>query len=141
WKRNGTNITDATAETYVIVGADLGASITVEVTATRAGYTTVVKTSVARTALAGTFTNSVAPVITGTASVGSVLTTTQGTWLPSPDSVTYQWFRGSSAIPGATNSTYTLVIRDRSKKITVRVTVVKTNYTTTTKTTAGVQPS
>ena len=141
WKRNGTNISGATSATYSIVGADLGATITVDVTATRDGYATVVKTSVPRIGVAGTFTNSVAPTITGTARVGSVLTATPGTWSPSPDSVSYQWIRGRTAISGATNSTYTLVTRDVGQQIGVRVTVVKTGYTTTAKFTASVKPS
>jgi len=139
WKRNGTNITDATSSTYTIDGADVGASITVEVTATLAGYATVVKTSAARVAVAGTFTNSVLPSITGTATVGSVLTASAGTWSPTPESTTYQWLRGSTAITGATNTTYTLVAADAGKNISVRVTVVKTHYTTTSKTSAVVR--
>ena len=141
WKRNGTNITDATSSTYTIVGADLGASITVEVTATLAGYATLVKTSAARVAVAGAFTNSVLPSITGTTTVGSVLTAAPGTWSPTADSTTYQWLRGGTAITGATSITYTLLAADRGKKISVRVTVVKANYTTKSKTSAVVQPS
>jgi hypothetical protein len=141
WKRNGTDIPDATTSTYAIVGTDLGASITVEVTATRAGYATSVKTSTARTVIAGSFTNSVSPSITGTATVGSVLTAAPGTWSPTADSTTYQWVRGGTAITGATNATYTLVEADRGKQISVRVIVVKTNYTTTSKTSAAVRIS
>ena len=133
WKRNGTNIGSATTASYVIVGADLGTSITVEVTATRAGFTTTVKTSAARVAVAGTFTNLVLPSISGTATVGSVLTATPGTWSTVADSVTYQWLRNGAAITSATSTTYTLVASDRGKKISVRVTVVKSNYTTTSK--------
>jgi hypothetical protein len=141
WKRNGTNIADATSATYVIAAADLGASITVEVTATRNGYSTVVKTSAARTAISGTFTNSVLPSITGTAAVGSVLTASQGTWSPMFDSATYQWLRNNVAIRGATNATFSLTTADRGKRISVRVTVVKTSYTTTSKTSAIVKVS
>ena len=141
WKLNGNNITDATLATYSISSADFGGSITVEVTATRAGYTTVVKTSAARVVTAGTFSISVLPAISGTATVGSVLTATQGIWSPTPDSATYQWLRGGVAIRGATNPTYTLVNKDRGKKISVRVTVVKTNYSTTSKASAVVQIS
>jgi hypothetical protein len=141
WKRNGTNIGSATTASYVIVGADLGASITVEVTATRAGFATTVKTSAARVAVAGTFTNLVLPSISGTATVGSVLTATPGTWSTVADSVTYQWLRNGAAISGATGTTYTLVASDRGKKINVRVTVVKSNYTTTSKDSAALRIS
>jgi hypothetical protein len=70
WKLNGNNITDATLATYSLSSADFGGSLTVEVTATRAGYTTVVKTSAARVVIAGKFSNSVLPAISGTATVG-----------------------------------------------------------------------
>jgi hypothetical protein len=141
WKRDTVTIDGATSSTYAIVGTDIGTSITVEVTATLAGYATVVKTSAARVAVAGTFTNSVLPSISGTATVGSVLTAAPGTWSPTADSTTYQWLRGGAVITGATNITYTLVAADRGKKISVRVTVVKTNYTTTSKTSAAVRIS
>ena len=39
--------------------------------------------------------NTVAPVISGTTTLGSVLTTTNGTWTNSPTSYTYQWKRGA----------------------------------------------
>lgn len=59
--------------------------------------------------------NTVAPAVTGTATVGSTLTTTNGTWTGSPaPTFTYQWFRSpSTSISGATSSTYVLVIGDR----------------------------
>jgi len=139
WKRNGTNIGSATTASYVVVGDDLGANITVEVTGTRSGYATVVKTSAARIAVAGTFANTVLPSISGTATVGSVLTASAGTWLPVADSVTYQWLRNGAAISGAINSTYTLTSTDRGKKISVRATVIKTSYTTTSKDSAIVR--
>lgn len=88
-----------------------------------------------------TSTNSVLPTITGTATVGSVLTASAGTWSPTADSTTYQWLRGSTPIAGATSTTYTLVSVDRGKNIRVRVTVVTTNYTTTSKTSAIVRIS
>ena len=67
--------------------------------------------------------NTVAPVISGGTSVGSTLTTTNGTWTGTPViSYTYQWYRGVSQIVGATNSTYLLVAADVSNSIKCRVT-------------------
>jgi hypothetical protein len=63
-----------------------------------------------------------APVVTGTASVGSVLTTTNGTWDNEPTSYTYQWKRNGSNILSATSSTYTVVAADVSQSITCTVT-------------------
>jgi hypothetical protein len=67
--------------------------------------------------------NSVAPVISGTATVGSILTSTTGTWIGSlPITYTYQWLRNGLNISGATSSTYTLVTADTSNVVSCRVT-------------------
>jgi hypothetical protein len=49
WKRAGTAISGATSATYKTVSADAGKAITVTVTGTKAGYTTLSKTSAAKT--------------------------------------------------------------------------------------------
>jgi hypothetical protein len=57
--------------------------------------------------------NTVAPAVTGTATVGQTLSTTNGTWTGAPaPTFTYQWQRAGSNIGGATASTYLLVIAD-----------------------------
>lgn len=68
-------------------------------------------------------TLTVAPAITGTAQVNSVLTSNTGTFTGDATIVrTYQWFAGGVLISGATNSTYVPVTGDIGKVITVRVT-------------------
>ncbi|TDX81343.1 hypothetical protein EDF35_1010 [Rathayibacter sp. PhB151] len=49
WKRGGTAISGATSATYKTVSADAGKAITVTVTGTKVGYTTLSKTSAAKT--------------------------------------------------------------------------------------------
>lgn len=69
--------------------------------------------------------NTVAPVVSGTPTVGQQLTTTDGTWDADPavTGYTYQWYRApSTAITGATNDTYTLVAADFEANIFCRVT-------------------
>ena len=67
--------------------------------------------------------NTVAPVISGATTLGSVLSTTNGTWTAKPAATfTYQWKRNGSNIIGATNSTYTLVNEDGATNITCQVT-------------------
>lgn len=67
--------------------------------------------------------NTVAPVISGTSSVGSVLTAVSGTWTGTPTpTLAGQWFRGASAISGATSSTYTIVSGDVGAVIKYRQT-------------------
>lgn len=75
--------------------------------------------------------NTVAPVISGTATIGQTLTSTTGTWT-SDTGVTgylYQWYRGATLITGATNSTYILTISDVSYDITCKVAATDTDGT------------
>ena len=70
--------------------------------------------------------NTVAPAVTGTASFGSTLTTTNGTWTGlAPITFTYQWQRVATNISGATSSTYVLVAADVGN--TIRCVVKATN--------------
>jgi hypothetical protein len=57
--------------------------------------------------------NTVAPAVTGSASVGATLTTTNGTWtgIPTP-TFSYQWQRNTSNISAATSSTYVVQATD-----------------------------
>lgn len=67
--------------------------------------------------------NTVAPVISGTAVVGQTLSSTTGTWIGTPiPTYTYQWYRGANPISGATSSTYTLVQADATFSVTCVVT-------------------
>lgn len=68
--------------------------------------------------------NLTAPVISGTTSLGSTLTTTDGTWSGTPNTFTYsyQWKRNGSNIVGATSSTYVTVLADSLANITCDVT-------------------
>lgn len=67
--------------------------------------------------------NLTAPVVSGGTSLGSVLTTTNGTWSGTlPFTYTYQWQRNGLPISGATSSTYTIVVADSAAAITCVVT-------------------
>jgi hypothetical protein len=75
--------------------------------------------------------NTVAPTISGTATIGQTLTSTTGTWT-SDTGVTgylYQWYRGATLITGATNNTYVLVLADVAFDITCRVAATDTDGT------------
>jgi hypothetical protein len=70
--------------------------------------------------------NTVAPAVSGTVTVGSTLSTTNGTWTGAPaPTFTYQWQRGVSNISGATSSTY--VIQSADVGSTLRCVVTATN--------------
>lgn len=126
WRRNGAAIAGATGSTYLLVSADLGASISVTVTATNiAGSTSATSAGTAAVAAAGggaAPVNTVLPAITGTAQDGQVLTVSNGTWSNAPTSYARQWKRGGANIAGATGTTYTCVTADVGSTITCTVT-------------------
>lgn len=76
----------------------------------------------------GTFTSTPAPSIAGSRSVGTTLSVVKPTWKPSA-SFAYQWYRGTTAISGATKSTYTLTKTDAGQKIRVLVTGKRAGFT------------
>ena len=120
WRRNASNITSATASTYTLVLADSLANITCIVTATNGAGSSAPATS--NTITADNYNAvpvvSSSPVISGTTTLGSLLTSTNGTWSNSPSSFAYQWNRNGSPIASATASSYTLVTADSASAIT-----------------------
>jgi surface antigen len=87
--------------------------------------------------------NTKAPAITGTSKVGSVLTSSTGTWKPSGARLSYRWAQDGAWISGATAKTLLLTKANEGKKITARVTARHTGYPTVSvisRPTAAVQP-
>ena len=149
WFADGSKIEGATGGTYVPVAGDIGKKITITVTATNPAGTasaTSDPTAAVVAALAPPM-NTSAPTITGTPTVGQVLSSTVGTWTGNP-TPTYarQWRRGASNIAGATGATYTLVAADIGQTITCVVTATNSegSDTATSNTigpVAGIAPS
>jgi len=132
WMRNGTAISGATAKTYALKAADRGTAITVKVTATATGYTSLSKTSAATSAIAyGTFSGGTL-TLTGTAKVGNTLKVTPSAYSPTPGGYKYQWYRAGVAISGATAASYKLVGLDAGKVVSVKVIATLTGYTNST---------
>lgn len=71
-----------------------------------------------------------APAVTGTAKAGSTLRVSRGTWSPTPDSTTATWKIGTRTV--GTGFSYKVKPGDKGKTIKVKVTAVKTGYTTAT---------
>ncbi len=126
WLRNGAKIPGATRSSYTPVAADAGKQLTLALIGSRSG-------SASRTFEAGTWMPKVMPgpptaaaaTITGSPSVGSVLTAKKGTWrAPTPPDVRFQWLRNGVDITGATAATYKLKASDKGTKISVRSTVI-----------------
>lgn len=138
WQRSATaagssfsNITGATSDTYVLTSSDVGRRIRCRVTALNAGGSTTASSGYTDVILSTAPVNTVAPAITGTATVGQALTCDTGTWTNSPTAYAYQWRRCDEDglfcvdIEEANSSTYLLVDADETN--TVRCTVSAVN--------------
>jgi len=78
------------------------------------------------------------PTISGTARVDRTLTAVPGSWTPSDADLTYAWYRttskGTTAITGATGSTYKVSATDVGATLSVRVTGTREGWKPATKT-------
>jgi hypothetical protein len=135
------NISGATGSTYTPVAGDVGSTIRVVETVTKAGYNNGSSTSAASASVVnGDFSTTTAASISGTSKVGVQLTASSGTYTPSPGSNAFQWQQCNSSgascanIGGATGSTYIPVAADQGQTIRVVETISKAGYNTTTST-------
>jgi hypothetical protein len=134
WQRSSdgifwNNIASATNSTYVIAVGDAGYFIRSQVfgSKTISGTTYVYTSSSASTVVvpAPIAISTAAPVVSGSWTTGSTLSTTNGSWT-SGGTFTYQWQRSTdnstwTSITGATASTYVLTADDASKFVRVQV--------------------
>ena len=134
WQRSAdgilwNNIASATNSTYVLTVDDIGFYIRSQVFGARTvsliayKYTAPSAATILVPAL--TAISSSAPIVTGSWTTGSTLSTTNGSW-SSSGTFTYQWQRSTdnstwSSISGATSSSYTLVSADASNYVRVQV--------------------
>jgi hypothetical protein len=125
WYSGVTQISGQTTNSYVTQPADIGQSITCQVTGSNAGGSIVVTSNIITpTPTIVAPVNLVAPVITGNTEVGSTLTCSSGTWTGTPTpTLSYQWYRGGvTQISGQTNTTYVTQPADIGQAITCQVT-------------------
>jgi subtilisin len=124
-------ISGAAGASYVVVAADAARYLRVRVTAANAkGSVDSLSTPTAAVVVAVLPPANVdKPAVSGTATVGSNLTATTGTWTgAAPIAYTRQWMRCTSTattacsdIAGATAATYTVVAADSGRYLRVRV--------------------
>lgn len=134
WYRSGKAIAGATQSTYTVSAGDLAKRLTVRVTGSKAEFASASKTSSETKKVARGTLITTTPAIIGTAAIGQTLTTVPGSWGPEPVTLKYQWYRSGKAIKKATKATYTLVVADKGKAISVKVTGSKSGYSTKSRT-------
>lgn len=81
----------------------------------------------------GTIVTTSAGAVTGKLVVGKTLKAKKPATTPAT-AVTYAWLRNGKSIKGATKAKYTLVKKDKGDKISVRMTMTATGFTTLVKT-------
>jgi len=128
WSAAGTPIAGATSSTFTPSAAQVGKTLSVQVTARRPGYLTAVVGVPTAAVLPGTNAVQTVPAISGRSFVGQTLTATSGTWAVPPSAVAFQWYGDGVAIPSATASTLTLTQQQLDKRITVTVTATADGY-------------
>jgi hypothetical protein len=140
WYRGASAIVGATGQTHLLATTDVGAVLTVRVTASIPGYaTTTVATTGVTVKPAAAPRATVRPTLAGTATVGHGLSVRRGTWTSSPTSYRYQWLRDGVAIRGAVATTYRLPASMRGHLISCRVSALRAGYATGLATTAALR--
>ena len=130
WLADGAPIAGATGTTYSPGPDDVRKQISVQVTMNQTGYAAATATSAATSAVApGTFLNTRAPAVKGTAQVGVGLRANPGVWSPKAQ-IQYQWIVGGVSVPGATSRSYTPAATDLGKPVAVEVTAMRPGYLT-----------
>ena len=121
WLRDGVGISGATAQSYALVSADAPHSVSCVVTANNVGGSATANSNALAVTVAPPV-NTVAPSLSYTSiSVGSTISTTNGTWSGSP-TYTYQWLRDGGSISGATAQNYTVAGADQGHSLSCSVT-------------------
>jgi Carboxypeptidase regulatory-like domain len=133
WYASGAAVSGATGPSFLLTPAQLGKAMSVTITGTASGYSSVSMPSARTAAVAAGSLSAKIPVISGKAKVGKTVKAVPGTWGPAPVTLRYQWYANGTKISKATKSSYKIAKKYKGKKITVAVTGVKSGYTTVTK--------
>jgi alpha-tubulin suppressor-like RCC1 family protein len=137
WLRDGKKINGAKGSTYTTSATkDKGKSISVKVTGSLSGHTTVTKTSakvkvgVLAAATPKLVNLSGKDPVKYAAKVGDLLGVSKGTWGPGTVTTTVEWYRSGTEAAIGSGDSYRLTSADVGKTIKVRVTGEKDGFTT-----------
>jgi hypothetical protein len=132
WYRGTKRIGGATRSQYTTTSADVGKRLKVRATYLRSGYGSVTQYSAATATIERGLHALTPRLVDTTPMVGQVLRITEasgiGSWGYGGATPAYQWYRGSTAISGATKPTYEVQAADLGRAITVRVTGTRDGY-------------
>ncbi|MEY2815963.1 MAG: hypothetical protein RJA78_539, partial [Actinomycetota bacterium] len=127
WYADGSAIDGATDETFEITADLVDAAVSLGVTGSLFGYTTVEKLSAELTVKPGTIRFTGKPSISGDLVVGETIELDPGTLSIDTAEVTYVWSRSGEEFDN-TEATYTLTPEDYKKRISVKVVAIAEGY-------------
>jgi hypothetical protein len=127
WLRDGVAVAGATGTRYTVATADVGHTLAVSVTGTRAGYVSATATSAATAVVPPAQVAAGNVSITGRAVQGSFLIAQTGGWSPNVD-LAYQWLRDGVVVTGARRWYYQVTSQDAGHVLTVVVTGTEPGY-------------
>ena len=128
WLADGAPVSGATEPSITLGPEQVGAAMSVAVTASSPGFTGATASSAPTVAIAGaTLTLTGAPTVSGEARVGSKLKARTPRSSPQA-AVSYQWLRDGRPVAGATEPTYSVARRDLGSRLSVRVDLSRPGY-------------
>ena len=129
WLADGTALPGADAPTLDVGPGLVGKALSLQVTATKAGYPAAVATSAALDPVTpGTFEVSSTPRVDGTARPGQVLRVVLPSIAPT-SAVAVQWLRNGVPVAGATGRTYQVGPTDLGTRLLARLLLTRNGYT------------
>jgi hypothetical protein len=135
WYVGGAAVAGATGTAYTPRASDVGNAVRVTVTATKAGFPTLQKTSARTSAVALGVLTTTRPRIVGRAEVGETLTARPGTWSAGA-TFAYAWYADGRRIKHRSGATLKLVKAQKGTRVTVKVIGTKSGYSTAARTSA-----
>lgn len=139
WYRGTSAIDNATKTTYTFTSSDQGKSIKVRVKAYRSGYVTRSQYSKPTTPIQPRMPTPATPRLSDTTPRVDQRVSVTNTPCPAvaTSAPRYQWFKGSTPITGATNSSYTPRAADLGSTIRVKIFCSDPDYVTRTRSSAN----
>ena len=133
WLVDGAAVPGATSARFVPTAAQLGKTVSVRLTASRAGYDPLKVTTRPTGAVArGEIATVEAPQLSGEPYLDEVLTATPGSWTPVNPTIEYRWYADKVRLTTATGPRLTLKPTLIGKKIQVITVARKPGYLTET---------
>jgi hypothetical protein len=136
WLRSGVPIAGATGISYTIGVSDGAHNLSGQVTGSKRGFDSAVRTSDAISVPGANLTLTPTPSLGGVARAGASLIAYPNDW-DSGVVLNYQWLRNGSAIAGATGTTYRCATEDVGQSISFQVTGSKPGFVSVTRSSAA----